>query len=317
MQRFIDSISSPLLFVLVLVSCASRGDFPVLEGPYLGQNPPGLTPEVFAPGIISMAGRYEGGATFSQDGQLFIYKRFYREKPDPEEIWLSELQDGRWTPPFRPSFDGEYGDWDFHFAPFGRRFYFTSRRPAVLQGATARPSNIWVTERVPSGWTEPRLLEYPVNTVDSYSGFPSLTRDSTIYFHSERDDGFGEVDIYRARRADGKYLTAEPLPPPVNTEYREFDPCIAPDESYLLFISNRPVDNGPEYDTFITFRSADDSWSEPQGLWNTLGYAGLPNITPDGQLFFFVGGQPDSSQTADIYWVDTRIFDQFRPEPRP
>ena len=30
-----------------------KSDFPVLTGFYLGQNPPGLTPEIFAPGIIS------------------------------------------------------------------------------------------------------------------------------------------------------------------------------------------------------------------------------------------------------------------------
>jgi len=28
-------------------------DFPVLKGPYLGQKPPGMTQEVFAPGIVS------------------------------------------------------------------------------------------------------------------------------------------------------------------------------------------------------------------------------------------------------------------------
>ena len=30
-------------------------DFPVLKGPYLGQKPPGMNPEIFAPGIISTA----------------------------------------------------------------------------------------------------------------------------------------------------------------------------------------------------------------------------------------------------------------------
>ena len=28
-------------------------DWPVLKGPYIGQKPPGMTPEIFAPGIIS------------------------------------------------------------------------------------------------------------------------------------------------------------------------------------------------------------------------------------------------------------------------
>ena len=31
----------------------SKEEFPVLEGPYLGQKPPGMIPKIFAPGIIS------------------------------------------------------------------------------------------------------------------------------------------------------------------------------------------------------------------------------------------------------------------------
>ena len=42
-----------LSFVVVLSSCAKQTDFPILEGPYFGQDPPGNTPEIFAPGIVS------------------------------------------------------------------------------------------------------------------------------------------------------------------------------------------------------------------------------------------------------------------------
>ena len=30
-----------------------NGEFPVLKGPYLGQKPPGMKPEIFAQGIIT------------------------------------------------------------------------------------------------------------------------------------------------------------------------------------------------------------------------------------------------------------------------
>jgi len=48
-------ISIVLLFSILAFSSNSfaQNEFPVLEGPYLGQKPPGLTSEVFAPGIIS------------------------------------------------------------------------------------------------------------------------------------------------------------------------------------------------------------------------------------------------------------------------
>jgi len=48
---------SLLLIGLMLVAAfglnAQEKEFPRLSGPYLGQKPPGMTPELFAPGIIS------------------------------------------------------------------------------------------------------------------------------------------------------------------------------------------------------------------------------------------------------------------------
>jgi len=35
--------------MLFFMDCAQQDDFPVLKGPYLGQKPPGITPEVFEP----------------------------------------------------------------------------------------------------------------------------------------------------------------------------------------------------------------------------------------------------------------------------
>ncbi len=41
-------------------------DFAVLSGKYLGQKPPGMTPEIFAPGIISTE-LHEGSSGFNKD----------------------------------------------------------------------------------------------------------------------------------------------------------------------------------------------------------------------------------------------------------
>lgn len=43
-----------LLFIIPQIICtAQQKDFPVFKGPYLGQKPPGTTPEIFAQEIIS------------------------------------------------------------------------------------------------------------------------------------------------------------------------------------------------------------------------------------------------------------------------
>jgi hypothetical protein len=53
-MRYNRVILGFLFLVLTFcINCTKHPDFPELNGPYLGQKPPGITPEVFAPEIIS------------------------------------------------------------------------------------------------------------------------------------------------------------------------------------------------------------------------------------------------------------------------
>lgn len=61
-----------ILLPILFVSCinAQQGDFPVLKGPYLGQKPPGMTPE-----IVSTEKYGENRCTFSHDGRECYFTR--------------------------------------------------------------------------------------------------------------------------------------------------------------------------------------------------------------------------------------------------
>ena len=69
------------------IASETTGD---LRGPYLGQTPPGTTAEMFAPGLVSVVGRYEYGLAFSPDGEriLFAAEDLGRNL---EDIELNEL----------------------------------------------------------------------------------------------------------------------------------------------------------------------------------------------------------------------------------
>ena len=61
-----------ILFVTpFLNSCNSKkqdstiNEAPDIISPYFGQKPPGLMPEIFAPGIVSLKGRVQGSVSFS------------------------------------------------------------------------------------------------------------------------------------------------------------------------------------------------------------------------------------------------------------
>jgi len=61
---------------LYLAVILSQDVFPVLKGPYLGQKPPGMTPELFAPGFVS-AGLSEAVCNFSPDGREVCFNVAY------------------------------------------------------------------------------------------------------------------------------------------------------------------------------------------------------------------------------------------------
>ena len=71
-----------LFSLLVLSSFSRTGEFPVLKGPYLGQQVPGMTPQIFAPGIVSTSG-HEYAPTFTPDGNDLYYGHFRRHEQIP------------------------------------------------------------------------------------------------------------------------------------------------------------------------------------------------------------------------------------------
>ena len=64
----------------------------VKAGPFLGQDPPGLQPEVFAPGVIS-TGLAERDVAISPDGRYFLFmsSRFFPKREPKSFVELQEL----------------------------------------------------------------------------------------------------------------------------------------------------------------------------------------------------------------------------------
>jgi len=79
-------------------------EIPVLEGPYLGQKPPGLTPEVFAPGIVNKENSIDLEGMFGSDMNSFYFTREGEEyagvvKGDefPYGLAVIEYKNNRWV----------------------------------------------------------------------------------------------------------------------------------------------------------------------------------------------------------------------------
>jgi len=283
-----------------------RADAPKLvQGPYLGQTPPGSTPAVFAPNVVSTEGG-ELNSVFSPDGHEFYFTRQRR-------VWVVREENGVWGRPQRLAVAGDYSAVDMFVTGDGTRMYICSDRPLAGRGEAKKDRDIWVVTRAAQGWSDPTNLGETVNSPKD-DVYPTLTARGDLYFCSRREGGRGRHDIYRARPAEGGLGRPENLGSPINTEHSDFDPFIAPDESYVIFASARPGGLG-NADLYISFRGKDGAWSEPRNMGAPVNSPYLeyaPMLSPDGKHLFFTSGRGGAD---DIYWVDARVIDAKGPRP--
>lgn len=75
-SKFIITIIFSLVFFTICYAqenTKEKMDFPILENLYLSQAPPSMTPEIFAPGIVSSPDSTEYGIAFSPDAKEFYF----------------------------------------------------------------------------------------------------------------------------------------------------------------------------------------------------------------------------------------------------
>ena len=191
-----------------------------------------MEPKIFGEARIS-TGDFESHPAFTPDGNTLY---FLKDSPDFNfwTIFVSEYQSGRWTEPEIAPFSGQYRDADPFITADGAKLFFISDRP--VPGKKHLDLDIWVMDRIGRGWGTPRNLGAPVNSEGS-EWYPTVAADGTLYFGSDRPGGKGKTDIWRSRLVDGKYAEPENLGNPVNSDLNEFEPYIAPDQSFLIFMS--------------------------------------------------------------------------------
>ena len=87
---------------------------------------------------------------------------------------------------------------------------------------------------------EPRLASEAINT-GTRLAHPFIAPDeSYILWDGERDEGFGDSDIYVSfRQQDGSWGNAINLGDTINTDAAEIFASVTPDGKYLFFMSNR------------------------------------------------------------------------------
>jgi Tol biopolymer transport system component len=253
--------------------------------------------QVFAPGVVSSPFE-EAAATFSPDGNTvyFFQGTIYNT------VCFSKKENGKWATPEVASFSGRWSDWDPFLSPDGKRIFFVSNRPLTDsdQSKPQRKSHIWYANKLAGdSWSTPKYINEPFNLDGIGNYAPSVSRSGTLCFYSPaRDKTVGKS--YYTKWLGDHYSEIKELT--LNGANEVGDPFIAPDESYIIFVSGD--------DLYISYRNG-DGWTTGQKLGPEVNNGNSnfdPTVSPDGKTLYYssarVKGFYKRDQTKSLNYAE-------------
>ena len=166
--------------------------------------------------------------------------------------------------------------------------------------------DIYKVQRSPWGWSKPKNLGQRINS-DFWDSAPSIAPDgNSIYFASNRPEGYGGIDIYVAYKNEkGYWEEAINLGPAINTKGDDQTPFIHADNQSLYFSSNGRLGFGGS-DIYVSRKKIDGSWTTPVNLGypiNTYDNEGSIAVASNGATAYIASDRLDSRGELDIYKI--------------
>ncbi|NQZ24299.1 MAG: hypothetical protein HRT53_19900 [Colwellia sp.] len=253
-----------------------------LEGPYLGQKPPGLIPKLFAPGIVSTKEYLETEVLFLPDMRELSFTRSGGKYKEPT-LFVMQYKNNSWSRKAVPATD---------INKYKERF---SPNVSEMKKHEA-------------------FKDIPI------TGFTE-SANGTYYFYYIDFERDGRGHMSYSRLIDGKYEEPQKMSKAINTGKYIAHPFIAPDESYLMWDAEKEGENTPDiYISFRQKDGSWGTAINMGDKINTAHYEQRAKVTPDGKYLFFWKGdvkhREDGSRyvVGNPYWVDAQIIETLRPK---
>lgn len=263
-----------------------------IENPYLGQKPPGLIAEPFAPGLVSTQ-NWEVCGTFTPDMRSFYFIKDNGPNTKMEfvvfeyknKLWQKRLVSRRVGQPFISP--------DGNTMHLGRRY----------------------KQRTETGeWSEIKKLDSAFQNIQIMR-LTSSSKGTYVFDEIGMPDGDGVIRY--SRLINGKREAPKDFGKEINTGKMNAHPFIAPDESYLIWDSERDIGHG-DSDIYISFKQKDGTWGKAINMGenvNTTAWEAGASVTPDGKYLIFNRNMgSDKYENVDIFWVDAQIIEKLRPK---
>jgi Tol biopolymer transport system component len=289
-----------ILLIVCVIHATAQKELPIN---YLNQKAPGHVATVFAPGLLSTEALEHSAPAFSPDGKTVVWSVM---KMPSYQICLLQMNyiNDHWSAPHPPAFSDTTANEVYpNFSASGDTLFFSSNR--IVPNSSFSNQTIWFVKRTKDGWSKALPLDTTMYKKEIYAS--SMAANGSRYFVIG-PQGTMDWNIFYTDHTGH----INPMPSYINAKGYEDGPFIAPDESYLIFESDRPTGVESFIDLYISFRKKDSSWSEPVNMGptiNTQWAERFATVSPDGKYLFF--GR-NTGKGFDIYWMDAGIIDTLR-----
>lgn len=170
--------------------------------------------------------------------------------------------------------------------------------------------DIFFTQKVNGLWTAPVNVGAPLNT-SAWESQPSFSSDGkTLYYISNRRDGYGSSDIWMCVLDEkGKWSKPANLGAHINTPGKEEAVFIHPDNQTLYFASDGHVGMGG-LDLYMCRRDSLGNWGNPVNLGypiNTFEDESGLIVNGKGDLAYFSSTREGTTGCDDIYMFEIPV----------
>ena len=165
---------------------------------------------------------HDGVATFNARGTMMLFSRNNTESISDAgdrnmKIYSAELSKGAWGN-FKelPFNDEDFMTCHPSLSADGNTLYFASNRTGGYGGM-----DLYKSTKEGESWSTPVNLGSKVNSADNEI-FPFIDRNNQLFFASDRQGGYGGIDVYTATANAGTWGHPANLPAPINTAFDDF-----------------------------------------------------------------------------------------------
>jgi len=244
----------------------------------------------------------------NNDKMMYFTRVEYKETAagldSVKQIMYSKKIFGVWTHPQKLKITVKRKFQDINLAgisPDGKKLYFLIK--------TNNQTDIYSSQVIDNECINLKKLSKKINTKYNEGRLCFSSDGKTMYFSSDRPEGYGKMDIYISKKDEtGRWQSSKNLGLIINTPFSETAPLLHPSNELLYFSSNGHSSMG-YFDIFMSIRNKKGSWLAPKNMGfpiNSTLNDMFSALSDDGYFSYMSVSQYNNFNNSNVYLVDLR-----------